>query len=54
MDIDQEDSRIKWNQFRSNLTWSSMNATVKSLAHPAYGEKVSFSDSAPGEFDLLL
>ncbi|CAF2393705.1 unnamed protein product [Rotaria sp. Silwood2] len=48
------DYGIKWNQFRSNLTWSSMNATVKSLAHPAYGEKVSFSDSAPGEFDLLL
>ncbi|CAF3960462.1 unnamed protein product, partial [Rotaria sp. Silwood1] len=31
-----------------------MNATVRSLARAAYGEKVSFNDLAPGEFDLLL
>ncbi|CAF5182061.1 unnamed protein product, partial [Rotaria sp. Silwood1] len=31
-----------------------MNATARSLARAAYGEKVSFNDLAPGEFDLLL
>ncbi|CAF1338739.1 unnamed protein product, partial [Rotaria sp. Silwood1] len=32
----------------------SINATVRSLARAAHGEKVSLNDLAPGEFDLLL
>ncbi|CAF4590538.1 unnamed protein product [Rotaria sp. Silwood1] len=59
MDIDQEDSS---SSFFCNiipdlghiLCDPSMNATVRSLARAAYGEKVSFNDLAPGEFDLLL
>ncbi|CAF2984155.1 unnamed protein product [Rotaria sp. Silwood2] len=32
----------------------SLNITARSLVRAAYGEKASFNDLAPGEFDLLL